>query len=70
MLCNTRINKRTFLGNGSVNTPTTLNELLKVLFAVGSVPNLHNEDPRPAVLIIEKYIERVELCNEDWQFEL
>jgi hypothetical protein len=46
------INKRPFLGNGSVNTPTTKEEVLKAVFSVVSVPRLYIEDPRPAELII------------------
>jgi hypothetical protein len=51
---NRRINKRPFLGNGSVNTPITIDELLKPVFSVGSVRRLYNEDPRPAERIIER----------------
>jgi hypothetical protein len=40
-----------------VNTPTTIEELLKAVFSVGSVPKLYNEDSRPA----ERIIESVEL---------
>jgi hypothetical protein len=40
---NRRINKRSFLGNRSVNT---IEERLKAVFSVGSAPRLYNEDPR------------------------
>jgi hypothetical protein len=52
-LCNRRTNKRPFLGNGSVNTPTT-DELLKAVFSVGSARRLYNEDHRSAELITER----------------
>jgi hypothetical protein len=50
LICNRRINKRSFLDNGSVNTPTTTGELLKAVFSVGSAQRLYNEDPRTAEL--------------------
>jgi hypothetical protein len=54
LLCNRRINQRPFLANGSVNTPTTIEELLKVVFSVEFAPKIRNEDPRPAERIIER----------------
>jgi hypothetical protein len=54
LLCNRRINKRLFLGNGSVNTPTTIEDLLKAVFSVGSAPRLYNKDPRTAEVITER----------------
>jgi hypothetical protein len=47
LLCNRLINKRPFIGNASVNTPT-IEELLKAVFSVGSAPRLYNEDPKAA----------------------
>jgi hypothetical protein len=40
--------ERPFLGNGSVNTPTTIEDLLKAVFSVGSAPRLYKGDPGPA----------------------
>jgi hypothetical protein len=37
-----------FKPNGSVNAPTVIEEILKMVFSVGSSPRLHNEDLRPA----------------------
>jgi hypothetical protein len=37
---------------------------MEALFSFGSVPRLHNEDPRPAELLIEKSREGV----EGWEF--
>jgi hypothetical protein len=39
-----------FLANGSINTATTIEELLKAVFSVGSSPRLYNKDYRPAVV--------------------
>jgi hypothetical protein len=47
LLCDRRINKRPFIDNGSINTPT-IEELLKAVFSVGSASRLYNEDPMPA----------------------
>jgi hypothetical protein len=33
---------------------TTIEELLKAMFSVGSAPRLYNEDPRPAELVVER----------------
>jgi hypothetical protein len=41
-------------GNGSINTSTTIAELLKPVFSVGVAPRLYNEDPRPAELITKR----------------
>jgi hypothetical protein len=54
LLCNRRINKGPFLGNGSVKRPTTTEELFKSAFSIESAQRLHNEDPRPAERISEK----------------
>jgi hypothetical protein len=54
LLCNRRISKRPFLGNGSVDTPTTIEDLLKAVISVRSAPRLYNVDHRPAELIIER----------------
>jgi hypothetical protein len=51
LLCNRRINTRPLLGNGSVNTPTTIEDVLKAVFSVGSSPRLYNVNPRPTELI-------------------
>jgi hypothetical protein len=48
------MNKRPLLGNGSVNMTITIDELLTVVFHVGSAPRLHNEDPRPAERTIKR----------------
>jgi hypothetical protein len=53
-MCNRRINKRPFIGNGPVKTPTTIEELFREMFSVESAPRLYNEDPRPAERISEK----------------
>jgi hypothetical protein len=53
LLFNGQINKRPFLGNGSINTHTKIAELLKTVFSLGSSPRLHNEDLRPETV---KYI--------------
>jgi hypothetical protein len=53
-MCNRSINKRPFVGNGSVNIPTTIEEMFKEMFSVESAPRLYNEDPRPAERISEK----------------
>jgi hypothetical protein len=37
-----------------VNTPTTIEELLKAVFSVGSATRLYNEDPRLAESIGEE----------------
>jgi hypothetical protein len=55
LLFNRRINKRPFLGNVSVNTPTIIEKLLEAVFSVGS-PRLYNEDPRSAEWIIERQL--------------
>jgi hypothetical protein len=47
------MNKRPFLGNGSVNTHT-IEKLLKAVFSIWSASRLYKEDPRPAELITEK----------------
>jgi tRNA U34 5-carboxymethylaminomethyl modifying enzyme MnmG/GidA len=54
LLCNRRMKTRPFIGNGSLNSPTTLEELFKEVFSVGSVPRLYNEEPRSAQRIIER----------------
>jgi hypothetical protein len=58
LLCNRRTNKWPFLGNGSVNTPTTIEDLLKAVISVGSAPRLYNVDHMPAELITERKRER------------
>jgi hypothetical protein len=50
---NNEYDVRPFLSNGSLNTPTTTEELLKAVFSVGSAPMLYNEDPRPTALMTE-----------------
>jgi hypothetical protein len=52
--CNRRINKQSFLGNGSINTPRTIEELLKAVFSVRSAQRLYNEDLRLAERITER----------------
>lgn len=59
LLCNRRIDKRSFLVNGSLNTPTKIEELLKSVFSVSSAPMLCSEDHRPAEEKIESEL-RVE----------
>jgi hypothetical protein len=54
LLCNRRISKLPFPGNGSVNTPTTIEELLKAVFPVVSAPRIYNENPRVAERVTEK----------------
>jgi hypothetical protein len=34
-----------FLGNGSINTPTTIEEMLKAVFSVGFVPRIITGTP-------------------------
>jgi hypothetical protein len=60
--------KRSFLGNGSVNTPTTIEELLKVVYSVGSSPRLYNEDPRPAARIIERELSSTREGKKRWPY--
>jgi hypothetical protein len=57
LLCSRGINKQPFLGNGLVNTPIKIEELLKAAFSVGSAPMLYNEDPRP------------EMAKNRWQLQ-
>lgn len=54
LLCSRIINKRPFLGNGSVNTPITIEKLLKAVFSVESALRIYNEEPMPAERIIER----------------
>jgi hypothetical protein len=53
LLCSRPINKRPFLDNRSVNTPITIEELLKAVFSAVSARRLYNEDFRPAERITE-----------------
>jgi hypothetical protein len=48
------MNKGPFLGDGSVNTLTTIKEVLNALFSVGSAPRQYNEYPSPAEVMTER----------------
>jgi hypothetical protein len=69
LLCKRRINRRPFLGNGSVNTPT-IEKLLKAVFSVGSASRVYNEDTGPAERINERELRvriSVKLCKGGWE---
>jgi hypothetical protein len=63
LLYKRRINTRPLLGNESVNTYTTIEELLKAAFSVGSALGLYNEGPRSAEWMIETWGLAVQLSS-------
>jgi hypothetical protein len=65
LLFNRRINKRPFLSNGSVDTPVTIENLLKAVFFVEPAPKICNEDPRPAALLCSPLLCSALLCSAE-----